>query len=312
MKKTRILFFGTPEFAVRILNTLIEEGYDVIGAVSQPDRPVGRKHRIEPTPVHAVCIAHDLPCLQPEKLKEAEMQIRDMNPDLIITCAYGQFIPSSILNIPVKGCLNIHPSLLPKYRGGAPIQHAVMNGDTETGVCLMEMKPKMDSGDIYACYHTDIGADETFSQLNNRLMDISCQMVREQLPEYLKGNLQGIPQDEDRVVLGLNISKEEERLSFADEDIHQIYNHIRGLIDGPAAYGCLEGKRVKFYAASKEVTDVKEKAGTILGFDKTSMKIACTGGILHVYQLQMEGRKRMSVVDFRNGSQEETVGKVFE
>lgn len=312
MEKTGILFFGTPEFAVRILKTLIGEGYNVIGAVSQPDRPVGRKHRIEPTPVHAVCLEHGIVCLQPEKLKESEEQIRSMNPDLIITCAYGQFIPSAILNIPSKGCLNIHPSLLPKYRGGAPIQHAVMNGDHETGVCLMEMKPKMDSGDIYACYHIEIGEDETFSQLNERLMDLSCRMLKEQLPEYLAGNLKGVPQDESKVVLGLNITKEEEKVSFADEDIHQIYNHIRGLIDWPVAYGILDGKRVKFCDVTKEAVEVSERAGTVLGFDRNSMRIACTGGILHVHQLQMEGRKRMSAVDFRNGSQEETVGKVFE
>lgn len=311
MKETRIMFFGTPEFAVRILETLISEKYNVIAAVSQPDRPVGRKHRIEPTPVHACCNEHGINCLQPEHLKEIRDEIAALSPDLILTCAYGQFIPSSILNIPSKGCLNIHPSLLPKYRGGAPIQHAVMNGDAKTGVSLMEMIPQMDAGQIFACYPTEIGADETFSQLNERLMDISCQLVREQLPLYLEGKLTGTPQDESRVVLGLNITKEEEMVSFEKENLNTLYNHIRGLIEWPLAYGMLEEKRIKFTSVRKEEKAVSEKPGTVLGFDRDSMCISCDGGILHVMELQMEGKKRMNATAFRNGYENEVKGKVF-
>ena len=312
MQNTRIMFFGTPEFAVRILETLVKDGYDVIASVSQPDRPVGRKKIIQPTPVHACSIEHGIPCLQPEKLSDLKDEITALSPDLFLTCAYGQFIPSSILSIPAKGCLNIHPSLLPKYRGGAPIQHAVMNGDKETGVSLMEMIPKMDAGQVFACYHTHIGEDETFSQLNERLMDISCQLVSQQLPLYLKGELKGTPQDEDQVVLGLNITKEEEKVSFEKEDIHTIYNHIRGLIEWPVAYGMLEGKRVKFCSVSKEVKEISEKPGTILGFDRNSMLVACTSGILHVHVIQMEGKKKMDAQAFGNGYGHEITGKVFE
>lgn len=312
MNKTRIIFFGTPEFAVRILETLVAENYNVVATVSQPDRPVGRKHRIEPTPVHACSMKYDIPCLQPEKLKDAKEEIEKYKPELIMTCAYGQFIPSSILRLPEKGCLNIHPSLLPKYRGGAPIQHAVMNGDTRTGVSLMEMIPKMDAGRIYACYPTEIGEDETFAQLNERLMDISCQLVKEQLPAYLEGKLTGVEQDEDKVVLGLNISKEEEKVCFAKEDLSSVYNHIRGLIEWPLAYGMLEGKRVKFCSVRKEARQTDQKPGTVLGFDKNSMCIACLGGVLHVHELQMEGKKRMQASTFKNGYANEVEGKVFE
>lgn len=312
MKETRIMFFGTPEFAVRILETLVEEKYNVIATVSQPDRPVGRKHRIEPTPVHACSMKYDIPCLQPEKLKDISEEIKKYQPELIMTCAYGQFIPSSILSLPIKGCLNIHPSLLPKYRGGAPIQHAVMNGDTETGVSLMEMITRMDAGRIYACYHTEIGKDETFGELNERLMDISCQLVKEQLPLYLEGKLEGKAQDEEKVVLGLNITKEEEKVSFADEDLTSLYNHIRGLIEWPLAYGMLDGKRVKFCRVRKEIKDIDNKPGTVLGFDSDSMCIACKGGILHVLELQMEGKKRMQASAFKNGYASEVEGKVFE
>ena len=282
MKNTRIMFFGTPEFAVRILETLIRDGYDVIATVSQPDRPVGRKKIIQPTPVHACSNEHGIPCLQPEKLSDIREQIVSLSPDLFLTCAYGQFIPSSILSIPQKGCLNIHPSLLPKYRGGAPI------------------------------HHTHIGEDETFFQLNERLMDISCQLVHEQLPLYLKGELKGTPQDEDQVVLGLNITKEEEKVSFAQEDIHRIYNHIRGLIEWPVAYGMLEGKRVKFCSVSKQIKEIQDQPGTVLGFDQDSMLVACTGGILHVHMIQMEGKKKMDARSFGNGYGHEVTGKVFE
>ena len=312
MENTRIMFFGTPEFAVRILETLVKDGYEVIATVSQPDRPVGRKKIIQPTPVHACSLEHGIPCLQPEKLSDIKDQILALSPDLFLTCAYGQFIPSSILSIPSKGCLNVHPSLLPKYRGGAPIQHAVMNGDQETGVSLMEMIAKMDAGQVFACYHTHIGEDETFFELNERLMDISCRLIHEQLPLYLKGELKGTPQDESQVVLGLNITKEEEKVSFQTEDIHRIYNHIRGLIEWPIAYGMLEGKRVKFCSVSKEVKEVNQQPGTVLGFDQDSMLVACSGGILHVHMIQMEGKKKMDARSFGNGYGHEVTGKVIE
>lgn len=311
MRKERVVFFGTPEFAVAILNTLIEEKYQVVAAVSQPDRPVGRKHRIVPTPVHQVCIDHSIPCIQPQKLSDSRDEILAYEPDLILTCAYGQFVPSSILNYPKYGCLNIHPSLLPKYRGGAPIQHAVMNGDQETGVCLMEMTKAMDAGKIYACRHVSIGPDETFAQVNQRLMQVSCQMLREALPQYLDGKLPGEEQDETKVVIAPNITREEERVSFQKEDLDHIYNHIRGLIDWPVAYGMIDGKRFKFHKVRKENKPVSEKPGTVIGFADHAMEIACQGGILRVLEMQPEGKKKMDADAFKNGYADEVIGKVF-
>lgn len=311
MENTRIIYFGTTEFAAAILKTMKEMNMNVVATVSQPDRPVGRKRRIEATPVHACSEEYGIECLQPEKLSDMKDVIASFSPDLIVTCAYGQFIPSSILSLPSLGCVNVHPSLLPKYRGGAPIQHAVMNGDEKTGVCLMEMTAKMDAGRIYACYPCEIGEDETYSQLNERLMTISCDMIRNELPRYINGELEGIPQDDSKVVLGLNITREEECVSFEKEDIHTIYNHIRGLNAVPGAYGILEGKRMKFYDVRKEVTEVSEQPGTVLGFDKKSMLVACKGGILHVLTLQPEGKKQMDANAFKNGSGAAAAGKVF-
>lgn len=309
---TRIIFFGTPAFAAEVLKTLIEEKYNVVACVSQPDRPVGRKHRIEPTPVHQVCLEHNIECLQPEKLSFIKEQIASFQPDLLLTCAYGQFVPSSILSIPKMGALNIHPSLLPKYRGGAPIQHAVMNGDKETGVCLMEMVKKMDAGRIYACVRTPIGEDETFAELNSRLIQISCDLVKDALPKYLRGELPGEEQDEDKVVPALNITPEEEKISFQKEDLDHLYNHIRGLDDWPVAYGMLEGKRVKFYRVRKHNSDIKEMPGTILGFQDHAMQVACKGGVLNVFELQKEGKKKMTADAFHNGEGRNDIGKVFD
>ena len=170
MKKPRMIFFGTPEFAVSILQTVIDMECNVVAVVSQPDRPVGRKHVLTPTPVHALADQYDIPCLQPEKLTENIDMILDYQPDIILTCAYGQFVPSKILSYPKLGCINIHPSLLPKYRGGAPIHHAIMAGEKQTGVSIMKMVKKMDAGKVYAQVTLDIGEDETQAELSERLM----------------------------------------------------------------------------------------------------------------------------------------------
>lgn len=312
MNNAKIIFFGTPEFGMRILKTLIEEKYNIVAAVSQPDRPTGRKHVITATPVHQLCNENGIPCLQPEKLSLIKEDIQSYQPDLILTCAYGQFIPSSILAIPSLGCLNIHPSLLPKYRGGAPIQHAVMNGDTETGVCIQQMVKAMDAGDIYACRHVSIGEDETFSELNERLIAVSISLMNEMLPKYLAGELKGMPQDEAGIVLAPNISAEEEKVKFQEEDLDHVYDHIRGLIDWPIAYGIVDGMRIKFFRVRKaNRMDEHAAVGTILGFADHAMEISCRGGILKVYELQMEGKKRMNADVFENGCGRELIGKVF-
>lgn len=312
MKKPRMIFFGTPEFAVSILQTVIDMDCNVVAVVSQPDRPVGRKHILTPTPVHALAEKYQIPCLQPEKLTENVDMILEYQPDLILTCAYGQFVPSKILKYPKLGCINIHPSLLPKYRGGAPIHHAIMAGEKQTGVSIMEMVKKMDAGKVYAQVTLDIGEDETQAELSQRLKDAACQLLKDSLQDYIDGKLPGVEQDEDQVIIGNNISREEEEVHFSLEDIDEIYDHIRGLIDWPIAYGKLDGKRIKFYKVRKEQKDVHEASGTVLGFHDHALEIACKNGILKVYELQMEGKKRMDADAFKNGYASEVVGKVFE
>lgn len=312
MEDIRIVFFGTPEFAAGILQTLIDEKYHVVAAVSQPDRPVGRKHRIEETPVKALCGKHGIPCIQPEHLKDEAEKVLACRADVILTCAYGQIVPETILRAPRLGCINIHPSLLPKYRGGAPMHYAILNGDQETGVSLMEMTKAMDAGRVYAQVRLPIGPDETEAELEPRLLAASCELVRTYLPLYLEGSLSGTEQDESQVTFCRNISREQEKVSFQEEEIHVLYNHLRALIDWPLPYGIVDGRRVKFFAVRMEETTCDAPAGTVLGFADHAMRVAARGGVIRVLELQMEGRKRMTADAFANGYAAEMTGKRFD
>lgn len=312
MKQIRIIFFGTTEFASGILQTLIDEGYNVVAVVSQPDKPVGRKHTIQMTPTHVLADQYQIPVIQPDLLKEHVDDVLRYEPELILTCAYGQFVPVRILEYPRYGCINVHPSLLPKYRGGAPIHHAVIGGEAETGVSLIQMTKAMDAGDIYARVTTPLGKDETMAELNERLLVLSKQLVKDHLEDYIAGKLVGQPQDDSKVILGLNITKEEEKVQFAVEDVQTLYNHIRGLIDWPMPYGVIDGKRIKFCKVRMRKEDHQARPGEILGFKNHAMEVASIGGIIEVYELQPEGKSRMTADAYANGAGRNMIGKVFE
>lgn len=311
MKDVKIVFFGTHNFSKGILESLIINQYNVIGVVSQPDKPVGRKHEIKPTPVKELALKHNIPLYQPVKLRTESSMIVDLKPDLIITCAYGQMIPEDILKAPQYGCLNIHPSLLPKYRGGAPIQRAIWNGDEKTGVCLMEMVKAMDAGKVFARVDYPIHPDITSSELFDELEVVSKKLLIDNLPLYLDGKLPGVEQDESGVVIARNIAKEEEQVIFAKENLHEAYNHIRALIEAPIAYGVIDGKRMKFYKARIEEKETTSPSGTVLSFNNGAMQISCDGGILNIYELQLEGKSKMNASDFANGAGRSLIGKRF-
>ena len=312
MDAGKVIFFGTTDFSAAVLDTLVKEGYCVSAVVTQPDKPVGRKHVLEAPEVKKYALAHGIPVVQPERLTKEADSVLSLQPDLIISCAYGQLIPVSILEAPKYGCLNIHPSILPKYRGGAPIQRAVMNGDTDTEVCLMEIAAGMDSGKVYARIPASIGPDETAAELFEQLKEPACQLIRDALPRYLAGELPGEEQDEAGVVLAPNIRREEEQVFFSREPLPELYNHLRGLIDSPLGYGVIEGKRIKFAKVRREDSQPAEAPGTVLGFANHAMRIAAEGGVLLVYELQMEGKSRMDADAFRNGAGRQLVGKVFD
>ena len=312
MDSIRIVFFGTAEFAAAILNRLYEDQYQIVGAVSQPDRPIGRKHVIEPTPVHALAEAHGTPCIAPKNLKEEPEGVLDMKPDLIITCAYGQFVPDVILEAPRYGCLNIHPSALPKYRGGAPIQRTIWNGDSSIDICMMEMVHAMDAGRVFARTCVPIDPDETSGELLRKLAPLAADLLSENLPKYLRGELTGTAQEESRKTIARNISREEEQIWFQKESMPSLYNHCRALLEEPGPYGLIEDKRIKFLKVRMEQKEVSAAPGTILASQNHAMRIACKGGILNVFRLQMQGKNAMDADAFMNGTGRNLIGRQFE
>ena len=226
--KKRVCFMGTPQFAVAILDALVQSDVDVVAVVSQPDKRVGRKQILQATPVKERALSYNIPVLQPIKIKDSLEELKELNLDLIVTCAYGQFIPESILNTPRYGSVNIHASLLPKYRGGAPIHKAIINGETESGITIMRMVKKMDAGDIIFQESCPIYEDDDFGFLHDRLQDLGSSMIKKYLNELFNPDLKTIPQDESFVTFSYNITSEEEFVNFNDS-MKNVVNKIRGL-----------------------------------------------------------------------------------
>ncbi len=312
IEKLRVVFMGTPVFATAPLQQLIDSGYHIVAVVSQPDRPVGRKKELKPTPVKAVALQHGINVIQPNKLSEQPEVLLNYQPDLIVTCAYGQKVPTSILDYPKYGCVNLHGSLLPKYRGGAPMQRAIINGDKQTGMTLMEMIDRMDAGKMYQSKVVDITIDDTLDSLSVKMMEASKYLIKEALPLYLDGKLPGIEQDEALSCLSLTIKKEEERVSFKEEKCWNLYNHMRGLISNPAPYALLSnGKKVKFYNIGYEECNHNIAYGCII-LEKGHYKVAANGGYIHVYECQMEGKAKMNAASFINGINQQLPNLSFE
>ena len=234
---------GTPEFSVPVLEALIEN-YQVVGVVTQPDKEVGRHHEIKPTPVKEVALKNNIVVFQPQRIKKEYQEILDLKADLIVTCAYGQMIPKEILEAPKYGCINVHASLLPKLRGGAPIHRAIINNETRTGVTIMYMVEKMDAGDILAQVDTPIYKEDNVGILHDRLSKMGAKLLIETIPDLIAGKIKPIPQNEEEVTYAWNIKREEEKIDFNRRTI-DIYNQIRGLNPWPGGYALLEGKSLK-------------------------------------------------------------------
>ena len=307
MKSKRIIYMGTPVFSQYILEKLILEGYNIVALVSQPDRPVGRKRIITPTPTKEIALKYNIPVYQPEKIKEDYEFIRELKPDVIITCAYGQFVPQGLLDIPPLGCVNIHASLLPKLRGGAPIQHALIDGFDKTGVTLMEMIKKMDAGRMYAKVETPITDDDTYDTLHDRLKELGAKLILENIDLYMEGKLEGIPQDENEVTISPNISKEEEHINF-NKTSREVFNQIRGLSSIPGANFIYNNEVVKVYKSKIIETKNDSEIGTIIGFDKDSINIKTLNGAIGLTEIQLQGKTRIKVKDYLNGNNKFQIG----
>ncbi len=308
--KKRLIFMGTPLFATAILETLYGLDCEIVGVFTQPDRKVGRKQEIQFSPIKQLALSYNTPVYQPESIKTEYALIEALNPDLIVTCAYGQFIPSSILNVPKYGCVNVHASLLPKYRGGAPIHMAVLNGDTETGISLMRMISKMDAGNVLFQDSVKITDLDTMGSVHDKLMVCGQNLVKQHFKDLFKENLEEIVQDESKVSYAYNIQPVQEFVSF-NRPNRVVMKHIMGLSPWPVAYAVLEGKKVKLFDAQVFPYEGNEKFGTILGLEQQKLMIKCSVGAVLVSELQMEGKKRTHAKDLWLGNQQHLLNHVF-
>lgn len=297
---TKLIFMGTPDFAATVLEGLLDDAnYDVLAVVTQPDRAVGRKKEIKMTPVKEVALAHNLPVYQPEKMSGSDemAELMTLGADGIVTAAFGQFLPTKLLDS-VDFAVNVHASLLPKYRGGAPIHYAIINGDKEAGVTIMEMVKKMDAGDMIAKASTPITDEDNVGTMFEKLAVIGCDLLLKTLPDYIAGNIKPEPQDESKATFSPNITPEEERIDW-NKSAHEVFNHIRGLYPWPVAHTLLDGKRFKIYEAS--LAEGQGQPGQIIEKGKETLVVATGDGAISLKTVQLAGKPRMSVVDFLNG-----------
>jgi methionyl-tRNA formyltransferase len=310
MKKLKVVFMGTPTFSVPVLEQLIEHT-NVILVVSQPDREKDRKGNILPTPVKQLAIQNNIEVYQPLKIKESYEKIISTKPDIIITCAYGQIVPEIILNYPKYGCINVHGSLLPKLRGGAPIHHAIINGDKKTGITIMYMDKMMDSGDIISQEEIEILKEDNLDTLYEKMSHLGAKLLIDTLPSIINGTNNRIKQNIDEVTFGYNITKEEEKIDFSKTS-QEIHNQIRGLSSIPGAYCVLDNKRLKVYCSELTDKNTSLTPGTIVEIDKTGIYVSTTDKIIKFTDIKLEGKKRCHVKDFVNGINiKEYQGKVL-
>lgn len=303
-KEIRILYMGTPDISAYVLEQLILDGYNIIGLVSQPDRPVGRKHEIKPTPTKEIALKYDVPVYQKEKIRLDYDFIKEIKPDVILTLAFGQILPKGLLEIPSLGCLNLHGSLLPKYRGAAPIQYALINNEAITGMSLMEMTEKMDAGRVFATDAFKIEAEDNCSSLFKKMALSAHRLVNNYLQKYVDNELEGVEQDESKVSFSPTIKKEEEHLDLS-KDVKTIYGYIRALSDHPGAYLFASFGKFKIYKASIYSSDVKKEVGCIVSCDnKDGLLLQCNNGILKLEIVQKEGKNKVDALSFINGNKD--------
>lgn len=307
----KIVFMGTPDFAVPILEGLIEK-YGVSLVVSQPDKKVGRKQILTHTPIKEVALKNNIKVIQPERIKEDYQEIIELQPDIIITCAYGQIIPKELLDCPKYGCINVHASLLPKLRGGAPIHKAIIDGYDKTGITIMYMDEAMDSGDIISTKEMVITDDDTLETLHDRLSIMGKDLLLEVLPSIFNGTNNRIKQNIDEVTYAYNIKREEEKIDF-NKNSRDVFNLIRGLNPHPSAYTILDNNEVKVYSSYiSDKTYNDKKNGEIVSIYKDGIGVKTNDGEIVLTEIKPFGKKKMKASDYLNGiKKEELIGKIL-
>ncbi len=300
----RIIFMGTPDFSVPVLRSLIEANYEIVAVVTQPDRPVGRKKKLTPPPVKVEAEKHGIDVLQPEKIREKDQlkAVLVYKPDLIVTAAFGQILPKELLDAPSYGCVNVHASLLPKYRGGAPIHQAIIDGQKEAGVTIMYMVEKLDAGDMLSKVRVAIEEEDHVGSMHDKLSEAGAKLLLETLPALLKGEITPVKQDESEVTFAKNISREMELLDW-NRSGEELYNQIRGLHPWPVAYTSLEEKPLKVWWAKKVEARKRLSPGTIERIEDDGLVVATGSDVsLKITDLQPSGKKRMTAGSFIRGA----------
>lgn len=300
---TSIVFMGTPQFSVPILEALVAHDYQVLAVVTQPDRKVGRKQVLQQTPVKEAAVRLNLPVFQPEKLSGSQelADVMALLPDLIVTAAYGQFLPTKLLEAAKIAAINVHGSLLPKYRGGAPIQYAVLNGDSEIGITIMHMAKKMDAGDMIEQASIPIEASDDTGTLFDKLSYVGRDLLLKTLPSIIDQTAPRIPQDEAQVTFAYNITKEQEQLDI-EQPATQLVNQIRALRPQPGAWLPINGQRTKLWQATVAETTTHQPAGVIVAINKKDFELAAgNGSVLKITEIQPAGKAKMPVQSFLNG-----------
>lgn len=311
MKNIKIVFMGTPIFCVPILESLIEK-YNVVGVVSQPDKAVGRKHIMQNTPIKEVALKENIEVFQPQKIKKDYQKVLEWKPDLIVTCAYGQIIPEELLNYPKYGCINVHASLLPKLRGGAPIHKSIIDDYGKTGITIMYMDKQMDTGDIISQKETVIDESDDLETLSNRLSKIGTELILETIPKILSGENDRIKQNNEEATYAYNIKREEEHIDF-NKSSREIFNLVRGLYPVPGANTIIDDQEMKVYKV--RITDrvfMEKKNGEITQIYKDGIGVSTKDGEIVLLDIKPFGKRRMLARDFLNGiNKEELIGKVL-
>ncbi|MEK3685704.1 methionyl-tRNA formyltransferase [Paenibacillus sp. FSL R10-2736] len=303
----KIVFMGTPAFAVPSLRMLLEEGYEVVAVVTQPDRPQGRKKTLAPSPVKEAALELGLPVLQPERMRrpEAVAELAAYEPDLIVTAAYGQILPKSVLELPKNGCVNVHGSLLPKYRGGAPIQRCIINGEKVTGVTLMYMAEGLDTGDMISRVEVPIEDEDTSGTMFGKLSIAGRDLLKAEMPRLAAGRVEATVQDDSEATYAPNLSREDERIDWTAGSL-ATYNRIRGLVPFSGAFTLWNDETFKVWAAAKpdngSSAGGNAAPGTVLAVSERGVEVKTGDGILLLTTVQPAGKKAMSAADFSRGA----------
>ena len=296
----RIVFMGTPDIAATCLKKILADGFDVVGVYTQPDRPKGRGMKLVASPVKEVALEHNLPVFQPENFREEETveQLRQLQPDVVAVVAYGRILPQKVLDIPTKGCINIHASVLPQYRGSAPYQWAVLDGCKESGVTAMYLCREMDAGDIIDVSKTPIGPDETAGELLDRLAVLGADLLSKTLCRMAEGEVERTPQDPAAATYAPMLDKTMCPIDW-NKTAQQVHDHVRGMNPWPVATMELKGNKFKVYSTA--IVEGKGAPGKVLGLTKTGLVMACGEGAVEIRILQAEGGKRMAAPDYFRG-----------